>query len=193
MSQWDHPTFDLDRSGTFVPLEWDPPPVGVARPSRWRQMVTVTAALLLLVASGAMGWLAYRNHQSAQHWRQLDQTRAAQITQLTAELQQANATVRTVDGQLNQLKAQVSGLQSQLSSSSTQNSNLQQELSNAGSVAGNLQQCIDATNHLNSDANSFGSLFDFGSVQKESKNVDQTCKAAESADQGLQSNLQSQG
>ncbi|HWE53891.1 MAG TPA: hypothetical protein VG435_00160 [Acidimicrobiales bacterium] len=190
MTQWDHPTFDLDGSGTFVPLEWDPAPVPTSRPSpRWR-IISVGAAAVLLLASGAMGWLAYHNDRTAQQWRHLEQAKAAQVAVLSSEIQQANTTTQQVNVQLTQLHSEITSLKSQLSSSTAQNSTLQQQLSNAGTVAGNLQQCIDATKKLNSDANSFTSLFDFGSIDKESKNANQTCQAAESANQGLQSNLQ---
>lgn len=183
MSQWDNPTFDLDGSGTFVPLEWDPTPVPAGRPSRRRRLITVSAAVVLILISATLGGLAYHESRSAQHWQDVARTRAAEVATVDAELAQAHTTIAKVQVEQASLDQQVSSLTSQLSDSSAQNTTLQQELSNASNTAQSLQQCIDATNKFNSDANSFGGLFDFGSLQKESKNATETCRAAESANQ----------
>ena len=188
---------DRTGSGTFVPLSWAPPGPVPAPRRRLRRFLAASAAVLLLAAAGGMGYLAYRNDQSARRWRNLEQAQAARAAALTAQLHTANGRIVTLNAQVGTLNAETGSLQSQLSSVADQKEKavdqetvLHQLLAAAGTVADDLQQCINATNQFDSDLNAAvnsGQLSQITALQQEAAQVDQTCNQAETANQQLQS------
>ena len=188
---------DRTGSGTFVPLSWVPPEPGPVPRRRLRRALAASAAVVLVAAAGGLGYLAYRNDQSARRWRDLEQAQAARAAALTAQLRTANVRIVTLNSQLGTLNAEAGSLQNQLSSVADQKEKavdqetvLHQLLAAAGSVADDLQQCINATNQFDSDLNAAvnsGQLSQITALQQEAAQVDGTCNQAETANQQLQS------
>ena len=188
---------DRTGAGTFVPMPWPPQEPTSAPRRRLRRWLAATSAVLIVAAAGGLGYLAYRNDQSARKWRDLEQAQAARAAALTAQLRTANARIVTLNSQVGSLNAEAGTLQNQLSSVADQKEKavdretvLHQLLAAAGTVADDLQQCITATNQFDSDLNAAvnsGQLSQVSALQQEAAQVDGTCNQAESANQQLQS------
>lgn len=188
-------------SGTFLPLPYSPAEAAPVTRSRGRRWLSWGVAVVLVAGAGGLGLLAWRNDRSAQRWRDLERVQAGRAAALTAQLQTANSRISGLDAQLSTLDAETGSLQNQLSSVADQKEKavdqetvLHQLLGAAGTVADDLQQCISGTNQFDSDLNSAvdsGQLDQITALQPEAAQVDQTCNQAETANQDLQSAIQS--
>ena len=207
-TQWQEPAWSPEAAppvyapGTETyPPAWTPEMVApTARRSRWRWLIAA-AIVALIGTSGGLGWLAWHNDQASVRWRNLEQVRAAQLAAVQTQLRTANSRIGALNGQLSAVNGQVTALQGQLSTVADQKEKvvdqetaLQQLLSSASTVADDLQQCITATNQFDSDFTQALTNFEFkklNALQSEAQQVDNTCNAAESANQQLQSAIQS--
>ena len=81
------PVAEWWKNETFIPLDWSPPPVTPSPPRRrWPRRLVAAAMIALVATSGALGWLAWKEHGVAQKDQALVALQATQLRTLQSQV-----------------------------------------------------------------------------------------------------------